>query len=110
MTNSSHDASAAPVIQNLSWPTISNLIRRATATVTYKSLNSIGPVYMRNLFTKYLDDRERSLRSSETDLRLPLLKTVNGQKAFSYHGAKLWNSLEKEAKLTPSLKTFKERL
>ena len=49
-------------------------------------------------------------RSTETDLRLPLLKTVNGQKAFSYRGAKLWNSLEKEAKLAPSLKTFKERL
>ena len=50
---------------------------------------------MRNLFTKYSDDRERSLRSTETDLRLPLLKTADGQKAFSYRGAKLWNSLER---------------
>ena len=110
VTNSSYDASAAPLIQNLGWPTINNLIRKETATLTYKSLNSLAPVYMRKLFTKYSDDRERSLRSTETDLRLPLLKTVNGQKAFSYRGAKLWNSLEKEAKLAPSLKTFKERL
>ena len=65
---------------------------------------------MRNLFTKYSDDRERSLRSTEIDLRLPLLKTANGQKAFSYRGANLWNSLEREAKLAPSLKSFKERL
>ena len=110
VTNSPHDASAAPLIQNLGWPTINNLIRKETATLTYKSLNSLAPAYMRKLFTKHSDDRERSLRSTETDLRLPLLKTVNGQKAFSYRGAKLWNSLGKEAKLAPSLKTFKEQL
>ena len=37
-----------------------NLIRKETATLTYKSLNSLAPVYMKNLFTKYSDDRERS--------------------------------------------------
>ena len=110
VTNSPHDASAAPLIQNLGWPTINNLIRKETATLTYKSLNSLAPAYMRKLFTKHSDDREQSLRSTETDLRLPLLKTVNGQNAFSYRSAKLWNCLGKEAKLAPSLKTFKERL
>ena len=110
VTNSPYDASAAPLIQNLGWPTISNLIRKETATLTYKSLNSLAPAYMRKLFTKYSDDSERSLRSTETDLRLPLLKTANGQKAFSYRGAKLWNSLPREAKLAPSLKTYKERI
>ena len=110
VTNSPYDASAAPLIQNLGWSTINNLVRKETATLTYQSLNSLAPVYRRKLFTKYSDDRERSLRSSETDLRLPLLKTVNGQKAFSFCGAKLWNSLEREAKLAPSLKTSKERL
>ena len=79
-------------------PTISNLIRKETATLTYKSLNSLAPAYMRKLFTQYSDESERSLRSTETDLRLPLLKTANGQKAFSYRGAKLWNSLPREAK------------
>ena len=78
--------------------------------LTYKSLNSLAPAYMRKLFTKYSDDSERSLHSKETDLRLPLLKTANGQKAFSYRGAKLWNSLPREAKLAPSLKNFKEQI
>ena len=54
---------------------------------------------MRNLFTKYSDFGERSLRSKETDLRFPLLKTANDQKAFSYRGAKRSNSLEREANL-----------
>ena len=102
--------SAAPLIQNLGWPTISNLIRKDTATLTYQSLNSLAPAYMRKLFTKYSDDSERSLRSTKIYLRLPLIKTANGQKAFSHHGAKLWSSLPREAKLAPSLKTFKERI
>ena len=110
VTHSPYDASAAPLIQNLGWPTISDLTRKETATLVYKSLNSLAPAYMTKLFTKYSDDRERTLRSTETDLRLPLLKTANGQKAFSYRGAKLWNSLQREAKLAPSLKTFKEQI
>ena len=52
----------------------------------------------------------RFLRSSETDLKIPLLKTINGQKAFSYRGAKLWNNLERATKLAPSLKIFKDHL
>ena len=52
---------------------------------------------MTKLFTKYSDDRERTLRSTETDLRLPLLKTANGQKAFSYRGAK-FGTVYKEKK------------
>ena len=86
VTNSPYDASAAPLIQNPGWPNTSHLIRIETATLTYKSLNSLAPAYMRKLFTKYSDDSERSLRSTETDLRLPLLKDANGQKAFSYRG------------------------
>ena len=110
VTNSPYDASAAPLIQNLGWPTISDLTRKETATLVYKSLNSLAPAYMTKLFTKYSDDRERTLCSTETDLRLPVLKTANGQKAFSYRRAKLWNSLQRETKLAPSLKTFKEQI
>ena len=110
VTSSPYDASAAPIIQNLGWLTISNLVRKETATLTYKSLNLLAPDFLRKLFEKCSDDRERFLRSSETDLKIPLLKTINGQKAFSYRGPKLWNGLQRATKLAPSLKTFKEQL
>ena len=100
----------APIIQNLGWSTISNLIRKETVTLTYKSLNLLAPDYLRKLLAKCSDDRERFLRSSETDLNIPLLKATNGQKAFSYRGPKLWNSLERATKLASSLQTFKEQL
>ena len=96
VTNSPYNASAAPLMQNLGWSTVSDLIRRETATLTYKSLNSLAPEYLKKLFIKCSDDREQVLRSSETELRIPLLKTINGKKAFSYRGAKLWNNLERE--------------
>ena len=105
-----YDASAAPIIQNLGWSTISNLVRKETATLTYKSLNSLAPDYLRKLFAKCSDNRERFLRSSETDLKIPLPKTINGQEAFSYRGAKLWHCLERATKLAPSLKIFKDHL
>ena len=51
-----------------------------------------------------------NLRNCETDLLAPRMKTSNGQKAFSFRGAKLWNESKHEVKLAPSLSTFKCRL
>ena len=110
VTSSPYDPPATPMIESLGWSTISDLIRKETATQTYKSLNSLALNYLKKFFAKYSDERKRFLRSSETDLKMPLLKTTSGQRAFSYRGAKLWNSLERATKLAPSLKTFKEQL
>ena len=89
VTSSPYYVSAAPIIQDLGWSTISDLIRKEIAMLTYKSLNSLAPDYLRKLFLKCSDARERVLRSSNTDLKIPLLKSINGQKAFSYRGAEL---------------------
>ena len=50
----------------------------------------------------------RFLRSSETNLQIPLLRTSMGHNAFCNRGAKLWNELNREAKLAPSLAIFKK--
>ena len=89
VTSSPYDASAAPIIESLGWSTISDLIRKETAMLTYKSLNSLARNYLRKLFAKCSDGRQRFLCSSETYLKIPFLKTTNGQRAFSYRGAKL---------------------
>ena len=107
-TNSPYDASAAPLLQNLGWPSIKDLIRKETATLTYKVLNSLAPQYLGELFSKCSKGSDRILRSTETNLQIPLLRTSTGQKAFSYRGAKLWNELNRETKLPSSLATFKK--
>ena len=109
-TNSPYDASAVPLLRNLAWPSIRDLIRKETASPTYKSLNSLAPQYLGELFTKCSEGSDRNLRSTETNLQIPLLRTSTGQKAFSYRGAKLWNELSRETKLTPSLATFKKSI
>ena len=43
-------------------------------------------------------------------LKIPLLKTISGQKAYLYRGAKVWNGLEIQTKQAASLKTFKDQL
>ena len=52
VANYPYDASAAPLIQKLGWSTISTLVKKETATLIYKSLNSLAPDYLRKLFMK----------------------------------------------------------
>ena len=49
----------------------------------------------------------RELRNTETDLRVPFLRTACGQKCFSFRGAKLWNGLDAKSKLTKNFKQVK---
>ncbi len=109
-TNSPYDASALPILQKLGWPSIKDLIRKETAMLTYKALNSLAPQYLGELFTKCSEGSDRNLRSAETNLQIPRFRTCTGQKAFSYRGAKLRNRLGKEVTLAPSLATFKKSI
>ena len=67
----------------------------------YKSLNSLVPDYSGKLLVKCSDDREWLLPSSDTDARMPLLKRMNDQKVFSFRGAKLWISIDRESNKHP---------
>ena len=51
----------------------STLVKKETATLIYKSLNSLAPEYFTKLFIKCSDDSEWFLSSSDTDVRIPLL-------------------------------------
>ena len=107
-TNNSYDAPAANVIEELKWPTVHDMIKQETATIVFKSINA--PTYLSTLFTRNSTRDIVNLRNCETDLLAPRMKTSNGQKAFSFRGAKVWNELKHEVKLAPSLSTFKNRL
>ena len=110
VTNSSYDAGADALIEKLNWPTISEIIKRETTTMVYKSLNGLVPMYLSNIFSRNSTRDTVYLRNSESDLRVPLFKTANGQKSFAYRGAHLWNSLKSDVKKAPSLSAFKHRL
>ena len=110
ITNSSFDTPSRPLIAELGWQTIEELIGSESKTMVFKALNDLAPQYLCNLFTKNSACSSRSLRNTETDLRLPKKNSANGQKCFSFRGVKLWNSLPAESKTASSLNGFKKSI
>ena len=92
----------------MEWSSIKDIIETDTKIMVFKSLSGLAPQYLSDFFTKNLQVAHYNLRNTVTDLRLPKKKTMGGQKAFSYRGAQLWNSLSAEPKQAPSLSYFKK--
>ena len=110
VTNSSYGAPAANLIEELKWPTVHDMIKQQTATIIFKSISGLAPTYLSALFTRKSIRDIVNLRNCDTDVLAPRMKTSNGQKAFSFRGAKVWNGLKHEVKLAPSRSNFRCRL
>ena len=110
ITNSSFDAPSRRLIEKLGWKTVDQLISSESRTMVFKSLNELAPQYLCDLFTRKSLYSSYSLCNTGTDLRLPMKRSTNGQKFFSYRGAKLWNSLSAESKQANSLFSFKKTI
>ena len=57
-------------------------MRKETAVLTCKSLNSLALQYLTELFIKFSGGNGLNLRSRETNLQIPLFRTSIGQNAF----------------------------
>ena len=90
--------------------TIADLTSFESKQLVFKSLNNQAPQYICKLFKRNSECSSRYFRNTATDLRLPMNTSLNGQKGFSYRGAKLCNNLAFEVKQAPSLSVFKQRL
>ena len=110
ITNSSFDTPSRPLIDQLGWKTIEELVASESKTMVFKSLHELAPQYLCDLFTRNSKCSSYVLRNSETDLRLPMKKSSNGQKCFSYRGAKAWNDLPADTKQASSLNSFKKSI
>ena len=110
VTGSSFDTPCQPLIKELGWKTIDQIITSETNFMVFKSLHELAPQYMCNLFTRASQLTSRYLRNTLTDLRLPMKNSNTGQNCFSFRGAKAWNDLSAEGKLTSFLASFKKIL
>ena len=108
ITNSSFDTPSRPLIDKLGWKTIEQLVTSESNLMVFKSLHELAPQYLCDLFTRNSKCSSCVLRNSETDLRLPLKKSSNGQKCFSCRGAKAWNDLPADTKQATSLNSLKK--
>ena len=110
ITGSSDDAPCKPLIKDLGWKAIEALILYELQIIVYKSRNGLVGQYLYNMLVANSSDSSYKLGNTATDLKLPKKNSSNGQKCFSYNGAKKWNSLLTESKLAPSLASFKKPL
>ena len=110
ITNSSFDVPGRPLIKEMGWKTIDELMTCESKTMVFKSLNQLAPEYLCGLFTRNSLCSSYSLRNTGTDLGLPKKRSSNGQRCFSYRGAKLWNGLATESKQATSLYSFKKTI
>ena len=74
----------------LGFKTIEQLIADQSKIMVFKSLHDLAPPYPCDFFTR---NSLYVLRNTATDLKLPKKKSCNGQRSFSYRGAKMWNDL-----------------
>ena len=88
--------------------TIRELIDMETATMVYRSINNEAPDWFSTLFESLSQNAIKELRNTKTDLKFPLLKSSNGQKCFSYRGARLWNNLSDNVKKAETPYQFKK--
>ena len=101
----------SPVLKELHWLPVKFRIQYKLAILVYQSLyDPLYPSYMKDMLTPYIPSR--SLRSSQMNqLRKPIPKLKHyGERAFTFVGPDLWNSLPEDLKSAQSLQIFKNKL
>ena len=107
VTDSLYDARSEPLIKELGWLTIKQLISTETVKIVYKALHNEAPKCLKELFHRLSDIKNRELRNSKMDLHIPLLRTSSGQKSVAYRGVCIWNNLTCETKASSTFSAFK---
>jgi len=99
-----------PVLKGLHWLPIKQRIDFKLLLITYKSLNNIGPDYLKELLI--VNHQTRQLRSkTRGDLYQPAYKLQTcGKRAFAVNAPRLWNQLPPYIKKTESVQVFKKHL
>ena len=99
-----------PTLIDLHWLPVHARIDFKVLILVYKCLHNLAPAYMCDLITPRVMDR--SLRNDNCiSLLVPRKKTATyGERAFSFIGPYLWNTLPNDCKNAESLSSFKCKL
>ena len=101
---------STPLLRYLHWLPVKARIEYKIATFCFRSLDSTSPSYISDLLTPYTPSR--ALRSQDSKLiSVPRsnLRTY-GDRAFTYSGPTVWNSLPLSLRTAKSFNIFKSQL
>lgn len=101
--------SETEALSQLHWLPIEKRINFKIASLTYQTLSTGQPTYLRSMLT--FDEPVRELRSSEKHfLSKPRTNLVIGERAFSHAAPTIWNDIDLSIRSAPSIHAFKRRL
>ena len=103
VTRSESDEDTEPIIKELGWKTVRELVRYDTAITMHKSMHNIAPSYLSNFFQPLKDVHQIKPWDTSVNLRLPHVTMNMGLKNFFYQGDAVWNKLEAKEKMDTSL-------
>ena len=85
-----NDVNHLEALNALGWEILEAQRMKLKANQMYKVLHGVAPTCLADIFIEITD---HDLRGCHTSLHLPLPRTENLKKSFSYSRAKVWNSL-----------------
>ena len=100
----------SPVLASQHWLPVKSRIEFKILLLTFKALNSMAPLYLKELIVPY--QPTRVLRSQNSGLLVipKVSKSRVGTRAFSYQAPLLWNHLPLLVREADTICTFKSRL
>jgi len=105
----SSQSSSYNLLQHLHWLPIKHCINFKIANITFRTLQSSQPIYLRSILHRH--NSTRSLRLSNTNLLCaPFVRTSFGSCSFSVAAPKIWNSLPPAHRMCTSHDTFLHQL
>ena len=96
-----------PILKQLQWLPIIKQLAVRDATMVFKFLNGLAPPYLCQKFKTRSEVHNCNTRNS---LHIPLCRTAAGQRAFTFRGQKLCNSLPDEFKSITNLDVFQAKI
>ena len=100
----------SPLLKDLHWLPVKARIGYKVALLCFKCLNNNAPTYIKDLIVPYTP--ARMLRSSSSNLlsATHVSSKKHGERAFTFSGPQIWNSLPENIRSEKGLEKFKKSL
>ena len=97
------------ILMQLQWLPITKPLAVRDATMAFECLNGLAPPYLCQKFKTRSEVHNCNNRNRDR-LHIPFCRTAAGQRAFTFRGQKLWNSLPDELQSITNLHVFKTKM
>ena len=98
-----------PLQKDLCWLPVRQQLYFRFAVLVFKCMTGCAPEYLTSKLVRRSAVSTWTTRNSQL-LNIPLFRTASGQRTFQYRATSLWNELQPELKLCPSVTDFKRLL